>query len=404
MLTRTLPEIPSIQTETSESITQSVDERGFYLYEWISPDELRMTLDRDYLIAVKYASIPLAIITGIAGFLGLAWWWIGAILASLIVLMSFYWLLFFGLFIRFMYHAYLYTRWANVVITDNHYVSGGNIIEKTNREKISKAFSLFENTFDEQFLGPSELIERKEHAKRALFDSLKQIASWWGKIIQNVWRSRESGGIVLAIILIGFLYSFMMGAVYFIGMFFIGVFGRIFSWAAHRYLLAMSNQEHLIQTLFQELDSMSKKLQSEKDITTSLLTEAWQNAWKENLLGKLNNSIELLGKLAGDGTDTSIELKKILEQSKYKDIFNFIKYGNWIKSQILEPIESILLLLEKNHAIIVSTLSSLESQIAWTSDPALRSPLILQYDRLQIQKESFERVMAMLEGYREKLK
>lgn len=72
MLTRTLPEIPSIQTETSESITQSVDERGFYLYEWISPDELRMTLDRDYLIAVKYASIPLAIITGIAGFLGLA--------------------------------------------------------------------------------------------------------------------------------------------------------------------------------------------------------------------------------------------------------------------------------------------------------------------------------------------
>lgn len=66
MLTRTLP---SIEEKTPEIIRDQVDERGFYLYEWISPDELRMTLERDYLSIVRWASIPLAIITAIAGFI-----------------------------------------------------------------------------------------------------------------------------------------------------------------------------------------------------------------------------------------------------------------------------------------------------------------------------------------------
>ena len=66
MLTRTLP-LP--EEQTPEIIRDQVDERGFYLYEWISPDELRMTLERDYLTIVRWASIPLAIITAIAGFI-----------------------------------------------------------------------------------------------------------------------------------------------------------------------------------------------------------------------------------------------------------------------------------------------------------------------------------------------
>lgn len=80
-----------------------------------------------------------------------------------------------------------------------------------------------------------------------------------------------------------------------------------------------------------------------------------------------------------------------------------MKYGNWVKKQILEPIESILLLLEQNHATIEKTIASLDSQIATTTDPSLQKPLELQKERLFLQKESFERVMGMLEGYKEKL-
>lgn len=224
-----------------------------------------------------------------------------------------------------------------------------------------------------------------------------------GKILENVGRSRDSGGIVLVILVAGFLYSFMMGAVYFIGIFFIAIFGNIFSWLANKYLLATSNTEHTIQTLFGEIDESAQKIEIEKENTINLLDEASQNAWQENLLGKINESTKLLGEIAGDATSDTVKLRNILEQSKYKDIFNFVKYGNWVKRQILEPIESILLLLETNHATIEKTIISLDAQISETSDPSLQKPLELQKERLILQKESFERVIGMLEGYKGKL-
>ena len=68
MLTRTLPS-PEVDTEDIESpefIEEKVDERGFYLYEWISPDELRMSVQADYLSIIRAASMPLAVVTLIA--------------------------------------------------------------------------------------------------------------------------------------------------------------------------------------------------------------------------------------------------------------------------------------------------------------------------------------------------
>lgn len=72
MLTRTLPN-PEIEQESpKEEAIKSVQDKGFALYEWISPEELRMTLERDYLQIVRWASIPLAVISAIAGFIGFA--------------------------------------------------------------------------------------------------------------------------------------------------------------------------------------------------------------------------------------------------------------------------------------------------------------------------------------------
>jgi hypothetical protein len=405
MLTRTreLPETQSPQANKVETIKTAVDERGFYLYEWISQDELRMALDNDYLKMVRYGSIPLAIIAAIAGFIGFAGGIVGTILAVLMVLGLFYLIVSVILFFGFLRKSYLYTRGANVVVTDDHYVQGGKIVSQSDREQIERNFAIYEKIFHEKFLGESGLAEKKALEKKALFDNLKDIAMGWGKILQNVGRSRDAGGIVIVILVAGFLYSFMMGAVYFIGMFFIAIFGRIFGWLAHAYLLATSNTEHSIQTLFAGIDESASKLESEKQNTIALLTDAGRNEWKENLMGKINKSTELLGRIAWDATSDTVKLRKTLESSKYKDIFNFVKYGNWVKKQILEPIESILLLLGKNHATITETIASLESQISTTTDPSLQKPLELQKERLLLQKESFERVMGMLEGYKEKL-
>lgn len=108
--------------------------------------------------------------------------------------------------------------------------------------------------------------------------------------------------------------------------------------------------------------------------------------------------------MAENATNDTVKLRNLLESSQYKDIFNFVKYGNWIKTQVIEPIDDIYILLEKNKNTIDTTISELEEQISTTKDPSLQKPLTLQKDRLELQKENFETVMKMLEGYQEKLK
>ncbi len=400
MLTRTLS-LP--EEQTPEIIRDQVDERGFYLYEWISPDELRMTLERDYLSIVRWASIPLAIITAIAGFIWFAGGIFWTIIAVLGVLGIFYLIIGLILWIRFLHRSYLYTRGANVVITDDHFVSWGNIIEQWDKSSIQENFWKFETIFDEPFLGESRLAEKKAEAKTALFDNLKEIAWGWWKILQNVWRSRDSWGIVIVILVAGFLYAAMMWIIYFIGIFFISFFGRIFSWIAHRYLMAMNNTEHKIQTLFSNISDSSDDLKWWQTEAISLLSDAAQNEWQENLSGRIAQSFKLIGKLAGNATDKTVELRNILESSEYKDIFNFVKYGNWVKKQILEPIESILLLLNKNRDTLKKTISSLESQISDISDPSLQKPLMLQKERLIMQVESFNTTIELLKQYQQKL-
>jgi hypothetical protein len=53
MLTKTLPEIQKEKSEILKNIPEKarrdIEERGFHLYEWISSDEVKMSIQRDYL-------------------------------------------------------------------------------------------------------------------------------------------------------------------------------------------------------------------------------------------------------------------------------------------------------------------------------------------------------------------
>lgn len=195
----------------------------------------------------------------------------------------------------------------------------------------------------------------------------------------------------------------MMAGVYFIGVFFVAILARLFAWIAHRILLAMNNLEHRIQTLFSEIYDSSLGLKAAKKSSISLLTEAGANEWAKNLSSRLEESFELMNDRARLATDDAVELRRLLESSRYRDIFNFIKYGNWIRTQILAPIDEIYLLLTSHHATLESTVSSLDTQITMTPEPSLQKPLILQRERIIVQLESMERIMTMLEGYKKKL-
>ena len=56
---------------------------------------------------------------------------------------------------KMIYRSYLYSRGANVVITDKHYISLGHVVGRTDYAKQKEIFSALEETFHEALLGPS---------------------------------------------------------------------------------------------------------------------------------------------------------------------------------------------------------------------------------------------------------
>lgn len=58
--------------------------------------------------------------------------------------------------------SYLYSRGAQVVITDHHYVSLGKVVERDDFTRQKEVFSGLEKTFREPLLEPSGLAEHIE--------------------------------------------------------------------------------------------------------------------------------------------------------------------------------------------------------------------------------------------------
>ncbi len=73
--------------------------------------------------------------------------------------------------------SYLYTRGGNVVVTDHHYVSNGEVVERSDFAAQKEAFSELEKTFREPLLEPSGLAEHVAMEKDNLMEQMKNIAS-----------------------------------------------------------------------------------------------------------------------------------------------------------------------------------------------------------------------------------
>lgn len=58
--------ITPIMTE----IEKSLDEKGFYLYEWLSKENLKNSIKLDYYSTMNKTLVPLVIISFIAGVIG----------------------------------------------------------------------------------------------------------------------------------------------------------------------------------------------------------------------------------------------------------------------------------------------------------------------------------------------
>lgn len=117
MFTRTREKSPENLPEVlhvPKNIQNDIEQRGFHLYKWISPDEVKLSIQRDFLKTLKFFGIPLAVISLIFAFI------------SGLSLLVFFFTIFVGVCFMFIYllllsikRSRLLTKSAFVIMTDS---------------------------------------------------------------------------------------------------------------------------------------------------------------------------------------------------------------------------------------------------------------------------------------------
>lgn len=406
LLTKTREDISStpIKDQIPVETKKEIEERGFSLYKWISPQEVKTSIQRDYLSILSTFWIWVgwwAII------LSLFWWGFTPLSFGIFfwVLGAFYTIVLAYLVAVAIKRSISLTNSANVILTEKAVSIGGKIYNYENLDTNNKTIQKISEEFEEPLFGESKLEKKKWQLLENTMNSIGEAWGWAFRVLWNFDRGgRDSGQLIIFVIILWVLYTATMGIIYLSGLFFIWIFSLGIT-LFNRFLLRVSgHQVQRINDTFENIDNLSTSLISESNSLSNFLNEAGENNWQDGLLLKINKGIENINSSASESVDDSKRLRNLLENSPYKDIFNFWTYGNWVKSKIIAPLEKIYELLEKNTTILQKTIQELENQIADTKEASLSWPLELQKKRLESQREQFEKQRELITSYLEKLK
>lgn len=383
-------------------VQKDINEKWFHIYNWIWNDDVKMSIQRDFLkyISKFWAIIAMLLILPSVFFL---------YINSPFFYIYFFWLLGTVNFILLIFltiisikRSSILRKNSHILITDSS-VSINWKIRNLVDNKITSNTNLKEiwNLFEEKLFEESKIHKSK---KSFLKQVTEQWTIWFGTIMKMwKWWGRDSWKAVLLLLILYSMYTFSLWIVYFIWILLIWIFWIFLSFINKLILLKTGHEITIINDHFENIDSDSKWLIIQKDILSKLLTDAMNNDWKDSLLTKINSWIKKINNHASDAVDTSIILKKDIKKSKYKKMFNFNIYNTWIKKQIYTPLEQILELLQKNLDTLNTKIINIKKQIKQTSDPSLQWPLVANKKRIELRIPDIEKHMNGISNYMKKL-
>lgn len=386
-----------------EKIQNEINTKWFFLYNWIWSNDVKHSIERDFLKAIwswtwQFLSWVFVLISAL-----ILYW-----NESLFYSFFFLWLLIISI-IFIIYLSALTIIRSNIlrknayVLITNSYSSIDWKIENLEwgKIKLSQKQKDIETLFEESIFSESNLWNTKSSLFKEVINKL-----WsWYKYIFKIWnwRSKNSGQIILILIAIYSAYVLSIWFIYIIWIFFVWIFGIFISIINKQILIITWHKITKINDNFENIDKSSKQLIKEKEELSILLKNAWENNWVDNLLSNINLKIKHINKNANISVETSIKLKREIQNSKYSKMFNFSIYNSWIKNQILIPLEQIKDLLQKNLDNLILNNEKLEIQIINTNDESMKWPLILTKQRSIMRIEELKNNIVFIQEYINKL-
>lgn len=381
-------------------IQEIINERWFYLYNWIWINDVKWSIERDFLKIINKFGLALSLILIFPSLLFTVFWSISFLITYII---------FFVITINFFIISYLIIIWikrsvllsqnAYILLTDSSFSLNWNINKlKNNKVQLDKKILSIEKLFEEKLFRESNIPKTKE---KFLNQAILQFTWWFKKIIDlsskwsrinNSWK--ESQKLILLLLWLYIIYILSLLLIYFVAIFFIAIFLFILSVINKMVLSFKWHKVTNINSKFEQIYKDSIRLNKEKEELLLLLKDAINNNWKDSLLTKINLWIKEVNKYALNSVDSSLKLKEEITSSKYKEMFNFSIYNSWIKKQIISPLEQIKDLLDKNLTVLEKEKLDIEDNLVKTKEDSLTWALLSSKKRVEMRindiKENIE--------------
>lgn len=385
-------------------IQSEVDEKWFFLYNWISSEDVKASIEKDFLNIINKIWWFLAVIVVI---LWVFTYW--SIRALLLTFLSFVWFtsILILLFLSFIAakRSKILSKNAFVVLTNNYVSLNWKILKYDEISKMQGDLKSIEKEFDESLFWESNLFILKSDLTKQIWNKL---IDWYQKIWKFLWNrwsySNDSSKTLILVYGIYTFYAIFMWIVYFVWTFFLWIF-TLFLNFINKFILKIKWQEVIsINSMFNKIDSNSNILNNEKNNLTKNLLKAKNNEWQDALLLNINSWINKITKESNIAVNNSLSLEKKLKDSKYNDFFDFSIYNSWIKKQIYDPLQEIKNILEKNLEVLIKTKSEIISQTNSTKEVWFKAALESQTKRLEMRIEDMKSNINLIKSYMEKIK
>ena len=415
-------QIPKELSVRNPLIQPSVDSKGFYLYNWISFEELRKTVASDYLWLLSKLLIPFGIVVILGWLYDFYILWDTRFIWTIIGLTGVYALIFLVIIFRMIMRSWTFLHISNIVFTDTHLGIGGEIVPYTNYEIMKERIQDWGEEFEEEFMMPSKLDEKISQFKARVF-------TWWASKEEEKAKKESSlldgcgnmdgcsprwadgcgsggcdaddmGWAVLFVVILFWLvavYWISIRIFYALGWIFSFFIGYVFVGTMKMIVTFQWREEMQIQGLFEKLETISSELIMSKNMIIKILNNATEGSWDTGVSGVVNAFDMTIGK-AWSGINLVKKLRKTLENSKYATIFKYKTFDTWTKSQILGPINEMIELLSTSLKKLDETIISLRKQIEKTPEPALSIPLETQLKQLEMQRKPLESMQDQWRG------
>jgi hypothetical protein len=295
----------------------------------------------------------------------------------------------------------IFSKNAFIVMTDTHIYFNWHIRKYNElREEDEYFFKKISLIFEEPLFEKSNLKTSKQKFMNKIF---------WGsssKVNSLIVENLKTKWIYLIILFSVFYFIWLILAfsLYVISTLVVWVLGIIVSRMSKKILIASWHEITIITSLFEDIETNSKKLVEEKKNLIFLLEEAKNNEWKEWLSTKIDSSIENVNSYALNAINSNLSLKDSISKSRYFEMFNSSKYNEWSKGQLLNPLTWIVELLETNIVSLNKQNDRILVEMENVSDKHKLWQLELTKKRVEMKIKELNNGLNTMKDYISKLK